>query len=228
MGKQFTAWSPSRLRDYDKCPAFAKYKYLDKLDEGPESEAIARGNEIDAAAEQYITSRTKELHPALQGVKKLINELRKEYQKNRVKVQLELALDKSWKVVTWFAKESYVRVKMDVLWILGDGKLQVIDWKTGRFKPDDPNYNDQLNLYSVAALSTNLGKEASAKLVFTDHGEEIERDSGFVILNNLPKEQKKWDKRAKPMLADTRFAPSPGNHCRWCNFSRNKGGPCLY
>jgi hypothetical protein len=44
----------------------------------------------------------------------------------------------------------------------------------------------------------------------------------------LPKLRESWNKKVTPMLNDTRFSPKPGNHCRWCTFSKTKGGPCKF
>lgn len=224
-----TSWSPSRLSAYLECPRKARYKYVDKLSE-PSAPALERGTLIHSAAENYIANRTSKLHEALRNpkVKSLVAALRKEYKAKRVRVELELAFDKTWRLVDWFGRDVYVRFKVDVLRLLKKGTGQVIDWKTGRFKNEGAAYDPQLNGYATAALSSGLVTSATAMLVFTDTGEVVERSAGVLALKDLSKAQKAWDKKAKPMLADRLFKPKPGNACRWCHFSTNKGGPCDY
>lgn len=230
LPKKITSWSPSKLSAYEECPRKVKYKYIDKLPEPFDPDGpLARGQVIHESAEMYIAGRHTKLHDDLQNpkVKKLINMLKKDYKLKKVRVELELAFNQAWKPVGWLARDVYVRFKVDVLHLLKDGAANVIDWKTGKFKPDG-KFDGALNGYAVAALTSGLAKSATAQLVFTDHGEVVEREAGTLALKDLPAAQKDWDKKAKALLNDTKFAPRPGNGCRWCPFSTNRGGPCEF
>lgn len=222
------SWTPSKLDLYEQCPARAKYKHIDKLPE-PESPALARGTEIHEAAEQYITGRNRTVHADLKNpvVKRILDALRKDYKKNRVRVELELAFNRAWKVVHWLAKDVYCRFKIDVLHVLKDGNGEVIDWKTGKMK-EDGKYDPQLNAYATAVLSAGLVNRVTAKLVFTDAGQIVTSPVGTLSVKDLDKAQKAWDAKVKAMLSDTKFPPRPGNYCRWCPYSMNKGGPCKF
>lgn len=236
--KRITAWGPSRLNDYDSCPAKAKYKHVLRLKE-PGSEAMDRGNEMHKSVEAYIRDHRQDLHPELKGKKKFkkyLNELRAEYKLGRVKVELELAFDRSWKPCEWFAKDTYVRIKVDCLRLSKDGKtVEVIDWKSGKYHTaaEKPEYMGQLDLYAVAALvAFPQVEKALPSLYFMDHEEVMaeDEDGNTVLLERkkLVLRQKYWDKRAKPMLTDSLFPPRPGKACRWCHFSANKAGPCEF
>lgn len=227
--KQHLSWTVSKLGQYNKCPAQAKFKNLDKLPEPP-SPALARGSEIHEAAEMYVAGRMPKLAEELKHpkIKALLDKLKAEYKLKKVRVELELAFTRQWKPCHWLAKDVYVRFKIDCVHFLKDGAVYVIDWKTGKFKPNDPEYDDQLHAYCTAILSTGLAKTAQAALVFTDTGDVVEREGQPLTLAQLPAAQKGWDKKAKPMLADTRHAPRPGNACRWCAYSANKDGPCEF
>lgn len=228
---KITSWTPTKLELYEGCPRKAKYKFIDKLPEPPPEPGspLERGTEIHESAEGYVTSRSSKLHEGLKNakVKKLLNLLKKDYKLKKVRVELELAFNQAWKPVGWLAKDVYCRFKIDVLHLLKDGAGEAIDWKTGRFKPEG-KYDDQLNAYSVAALSTGLVKSVTSKLVFTDHGEVVDVPAGRLAEKDLAKSQKIWDKKAKAMLSDTKFAPRPGVACKWCPYSTNRGGPCEF
>ncbi len=229
MPAKITSWSPSKLDLYLECPAKAKYKYIDKLPD-PGGPALERGSEIHKAAEMYVTGRRSDVHPDLQNVKvkKLLGALKKDYTAKKVRVEMELAFTQAWKACHWLAPDVYVRFKIDVVHFIKDGAAKVIDWKTGRFKEEDPKYDAQLGGYAVAVLSSGLVKSATAQLVFTDAGQVVERPSGTLALKDLATAQKYWDKKAKPLLNDTKFAPRPGDYCRYCPYSTNKGGPCRF
>ncbi len=226
---RITSWSPSKLAGYYECPAKTKYKYIDKLPD-PGGPALERGSDIHKAAEMYVTGRRKDLHADLKNpkVSKLLGTLRKDYTAKKVRVEMELAFNKAWKAVHWLATDVYVRFKIDVVHFTKGGGANVIDWKTGRFKDEGVGYDGQLAAYAVAVLSTGLVTSATAQLVFTDAGEIVQRPAGTLAAKDLKAAQEAWDKKAKPMLVDTKFAPRPGEYCRFCPFSTNKGGPCRF
>lgn len=242
------AWSPSLLESYEACPRRAKLERVDKLCpkcfkgklkgfELPTCDTckavveppppLVRGTLVHAQAEAYITGREKALHPELLKVKAQLNKLRTGYKKRTVRVEVELAVDAEWRPVEWFSKAAWLRAKLDVLQ-LGVNKLHIVDWKTGRFKPDG-SYGDQLSIYSTAALCLfDMMESATASLTFTDCGTTVQKAEGTVTQATLGEAKKKWAKRALPMFKDTTFAPTPSMGCRYCAFSRNKGGPCQF
>lgn len=225
--KQHKSWTPTKLAQYEECPAKAMYKHIDKLPEPP-SPALDRGTEIHDAAANYITRRKPGLHDALHGkkTKKQLALLQKEYKAKKVRVELELAFTKEWKPCHWLAKDVYVRFKIDVVHFLKAGRVRVIDWKTGKFKPNE-EYNDQLEAYQLALLVSGLAKEVESTLWFTDSDDVVDSEDVYT-LKDLPALKAKWEKRAKPMLSDTKHAPRPGKGCWFCPFSTNKGGPCEF
>lgn len=243
------SWSPSLLEAYEDCPLRAKLGRVDKLCprcfkgrlkgfEAPRCDTcgalieqpppLVRGTLVHAQAEAYITGREKGLPENLVAVKGAINPLRTGYKKRTVRVEVELAVDSRWKPVQWFSKDAWLRTKLDVLHFLKAGVAKITDWKTGRFKPDGA-YADQLEIYATAALcSFDVLDTATSRLVFTDAGEVVERPEGTVTRATLEAAKKKWTKRSLPLFKDTTFAPKPSMGCRWCDYSRNKGGPCVY
>lgn len=216
----------------------------------PNGEALDRGTVIHAAIETYIRLQTNKVkgkgqidnrgqviwtgfdkkRPVfdfdLKNIKSIITPLRKGFEARKVRTELDLAFTKEWKPCDWMASDVYLRIKMDALEAIED-ESEVTDWKTGRFKPEQ-EFNDQLNIYSVGALTAGFGKQTKSRLVFTDEGQQVATESGQLTIAQLPKAQKEWDKRAKKMLVDKSFVPKPAMHCRWCPYSANKGGPCKW
>ena len=70
---------------------------------------------------------------------------------------------------------------------------------------------------NIVRVDTNLW--------YLDAGEERGRT---FMRSEVPGLKKHWEKRSKAMLADTSFKATPGDACRWCAYSKTKGGPCEY
>lgn len=222
------AWSLSTLKQYEECPLRVRLAKVEKLPEGPKGDALIRGDAIHKAAEKYVKDGGK-LPTDLAKMRPNFAKLRKEFSAGNVSLESEIAFDVNWQRVDWFAKDVYVRIKWDVILLPKVAKVNpvVIDYKTGKVK-EYGEYDDQLELYDIGGLTLGLGEAVESELWFTDHGMIVPKKGGAVKLKYLSKLQKKWDQRAKPLLNDTRFSPRPGNYCRWCAWTRAKGGPCVY
>ena len=224
----FKSWSYSRYSDWARCPQYAKFKHLDKLQE-PRNNAMNRGIEIGEAGEAYLTRRTTRLHPELKPVADRYKRLRE--RKNLV-VEQQWGFDKNWLPVPWDDwSNCVVRVKMDISFVdLDSNVLVVIDAKTGKYRPDNISvYRDQLEIYTIGGFAQYPDIEGvDASLLYTDHG--IEYPEEITVVDRAQGEvlKKRWNKKVAPMLRDTRFLPKPNSGCRWCHFRSENGGPCKY
>ena len=77
------SWSFSRYSDYCKCPAMAKYKYIDKIvnPDDQKSEALQRGARIHELAEGYLKGTIARLPKELKAFEDEFKKLRKQYKK---------------------------------------------------------------------------------------------------------------------------------------------------
>lgn len=216
--KKITSWSYSRYSQYTKCPASAKYKFIDKLPD-PGNEAMERGNQIHKLAEEYTKGALKKLPPELRLFKDQFEELKK----SKPIVEEMWCFKADWSETRWDDWNNvWARIKTDAV-CLDEDTLYVLDNKTGK-KRD--GYDEQLSLYALGGmLKFPNVKEVNTQLWFLDSGEVVEKVYSSTEFKSL---KSGWEKKVKPMLNDTRFAPKPGNHCRWCPFSKTKGGPCKF
>jgi CRISPR/Cas system-associated exonuclease Cas4 (RecB family) len=106
-----------------------------------------------------------------------------------------------------------------------DGNIgHVIDYKTGQYKPG--TYGEQLELYALAAFMTYpTVTEVTAALWFLDTGDIVTAKFNY---REVPELREKWDKATTQMLCDREFHPRPNDKCKWCSFSKAKGGPCEF
>ncbi len=228
INKQFTSWSYSRLQDYDPkrggCPRFAAWKHLARVPTAG-SPAMDRGTRVHKGAEDVVLGKTAKVLPELKSVAPVLKQL--QTLKRAVQVEAMWGFDRQWQPCDWKDwKNCWLRVKMDVHYIAPTAPvLEMIDWKTGRPKPDQ--HKEQLKLYGVSGLVRYPSVDkAHGVLHYTDH-------AGVKEELTVPRKDERtliryWEKSVAVMFKDTRFAPSPGPKCRWCDFSKSKGGACEF
>lgn len=215
--EQITAWSFSRWKDYEKCPFYAKTKHIDKRKE-PGSPAMQRGGEIDKKCEQYLKLPLFKLPEEVKSFAKEFAVLKK----LKPMTQENWAFNLAWEKVDWFAKDAWLRVKMDAA-VKKAKRARLIDFKTGKPKDD---HALQLELYALSGfLLFPEVTDIDTELWYTDLGKE---DKKPFKRSQVPLLKETWLDRIKAMLTDKRFSPKPGNYCTWCPFSKAKGGPCKY
>ena len=217
--KQITQWSYSRFRDYEKCPAYAKFKYIDRLPE-PASDAMDRGIALHKMAEDFLNGKLRRVPKEIA----LIGDDLKLAKKNNAVAEAQWSFTTEWSMTDWFAKNTWLRVKVDYHFV--DQKQNVLfidDVKSGKPKGE---YEEQCSIYGTAGLIMYpYVDKVIARLKYTDYPvtEKMEYDRG-----DLVRLKKDWVKKTKPMLSDKKFPAKPNNACRWCAFSNAKGGPCKF
>lgn len=222
--QRFSAWSYSRLSDYESCPLKAKIKHLDKVQE-PSSPALERGSQIHELAAKYATGKLAEMPPELARFPEEFADLRR---RRDVEVERQMAVNASWQPCDWFGRDAWLRIVVDATYAGAtptEAGRVVIDHKTGQVRATN---NDQLDLYGLVMLAYYPGvKRVDSALWYLDQGEIAARS---LVRAEAVAVRQRWEKRVAPMLADETFAPKPGNACRWCWFGqggRGKGGPGL-
>lgn len=218
-----TAWSHSRLALYETCPAQFKYKHIDKLPD-PASPAMARGDAIHKSIAAYITNKAEDLVPDAKRSKLayLIDNFRAWPETDKV-VEQQWGFTSAWKPTGWFAKDTWFRSTLDAAALYEDLTGEVVDWKTGkRYGSND----DQMELFALSFMCQYApATHVTTRLAYIDSGEE---EFAEFPVNEKDKLRDKWTARANVMFNDTTFVPRPNEKCRFCAFSKSKGGPCRF
>jgi hypothetical protein len=218
--QHITAWSYSRLSEWEGCPKKSYFKVIEKLKE-PGSEAMERGSKIHKEGENFLKGLLEEVPETY----KLLAQELAEVKMLGAKSEVEATFTKDWQSCGWFDAEAYLRIKIDIV-VAQDGVIRLIDIKTGKNKGGD-TYKDQLELYALAAMLIFPDISGiSAELWFVDSGEII--GTSAYKPSQLEELKARWEKRIVPMMNDTIFAPRPSSACKWCWFSQSKTGKCEY
>lgn len=214
-------WSYSALTTYEQCPLLYKYKYIDKIKEETTNEHLVRGNAVHKAAEQYVRGDVSKLAPTLRKFDTELKALRKE---KTAMVEQSWGFTKNWVETGWVADDTWVRVKMDCSLQLPNNTFKLIDYKTGRERPEE--HKDQIMLYGVAGYAKNPGVDlVIGEMWYVDSG----KITSYTIDRKLSEKYKKqFTGRATAMLGAKAYNPRQSHACQWCQFSKRNGGGCKY
>jgi len=210
------------------------------MDEGTRVHALAaavvlgRMPELDRDSEPYRAEiermlRTRELPPELRTFAEEFQAMKK----LKARAEEQWCFDRNWEPTGWFGRDAWLRIKVDCHWLearkggngLRETTIHVRDHKTGRERPDE--HADQRSLYGLGAL---LRYPDAARAVAEHWYLEAGKVGGpdEFPRSGLEGLKKKWLGKIEAMMNDTSFLPTPSDACRWCAFSKAKGGPCRY
>ena len=231
--KPITSWSYSRYALWKKCPAQFKYKHIDKIGPPVEAPAMLRGTEIHKEFQKYLEGAGRVAPKSLGDFGKEAQVIRELAKKNPAAVVIEetwaLRRDWSWTVYNDWSG-CWLRIKLDAAHFDDHNVVRVTDLKTGKFRPqDNADYALQLELYALGALLKwpDPKTVVRPRLAYVDVG--VVHETRAYTMLDTPALKKTWEARVKPMMADTSFKPTPSDFaCRYCDFSKSKGGPCKY
>lgn len=233
------ALSPSRAGDFMQCPMLYRFRVVDQLPEPP-SAAAARGTLIHSVLERIFDlpapERTLEaavalVQPAWAGM------LEREPELAELAAEVEadgtvVLLDK------WFTledptrlepaeRELYVEADLDGLVIRGyvdrldeapDGRLRVVDYKTGRAPSEtfEGRALFQLKFYALALWRSRGVLPSRLQLVYP-------RDGLVLWIDPTEAELLATERKIRALWAAIELAaaqgdwrPRRGRHCSWC------------
>lgn len=220
--KPLKAWSYSRYALYQMCPMRFKHEVLEG-NKTAESAAMARGQKIHKDIADWLMMKAEGLpkevikHPRVEQV---MSEL---FQIKDKQIEQQLGFTDCWKPTGWFAKDTWLRVVLDVGIMYPDLTYEVVDHKTGkRYGSND----DQMELFAVAVMCQFVPvKHVTTRLVYIDSGEE---EFAEFPAHHKQRLIDKWVKKIRPMFEDTTWAPRPNDKCRFCPLAKSAGGKCAF
>ena len=204
------------------CPKKYKFAYIDKLPRIPmpaDSPAL-RGNRIHDSIEHYLLGEREDLDPEIQ-------EKWGEYMfklKNRGGIpEQKFGFTDNWDQCDFDDPDAMVRGLLDAVDPNRPGALDILEWKTGR---EYPEHAYQRSLYAVAGSLLYPDHDyISVTNVYLDKEKFTKQDFTRAAVNDL---KRVWKERFATVLADDMFIPMPQFMCKYCDYSKQKGGPCAF
>jgi DNA helicase-2/ATP-dependent DNA helicase PcrA len=104
--------------------------------------------------------------------------------------------------------------RIDAIYGVPEGPWEVVDYKTGRKPEDDPLSRVQLDVYALACIDVwrKRPEELTLTYLYLATGDEVSFDveDAEAIRDRV----RAW----LSAIGAGRFEPTPGEHCRWCDF----------
>jgi hypothetical protein len=225
--KSITAWSYSRLSTWERCPLFAKAKFIDKLQEEP-SEAMARGDRIHKALGAWLSgdehgNRGGPLPEEAARFENMLNQLARLSETATLQTEQQWGFTNTWAPTGWFDKNTWLRSVLDVCVVYPDDTADVVDHKTGKMYDDN---REQMELFGLSVLCRYPAvSSVNTRLWYVDSGNEVIDQFSRADAEPL---KAKWSARAAAMLADREFLPKPNDKCKWCPLRHSAGGLCKF
>lgn len=225
-----TTWSPSRESTFAECPSHAAFDVTHKpaQDDGPAlvhgrkvheelAEVAMRNRAIRTCdeADRYVTAdvlatELVAFHAALDA--------------GDAQAELEVAVDRDFRIVDWRAKNAWYRAKIDLLYCPAADVIRVSDWKTGRPRAKD---KAQLEQYAVIGALLARVKRVETRLIYLPSNSV---DKASYTIDEVRRLAKKWKARGVE-ITDPKLrivaTPSEGA-CRYCPHKASQGGPCKF
>lgn len=215
------AFSYSRWSLWEKCQAAYKYKNIDKLPE-PTSPALEKGRRVHDEIAKYLMGAAGECPSAATKFTTMMGALREAKAQSPAKVHVELqyAVDRDLRPVSWFGKNVWFRAAWDVL--IDGHETVAVDHKTGR---PYGSYEDQKQLFALAAFWRDSAVESvTGHWIYLDTGDV---HSATFTRDQAPALTDLWRGNAAMMESDRAFPAKPSQEaCRFYSFSWRKQGPC--
>lgn len=219
--RKFT-WSYSALGSWEKCPR--QYWFAYHTDQ-PRAPNIYRDTGI-AHHEKCETFFNKPRAKKVPVELKPLTDYLLKVKSLGAQAELKVCFDRRWHECAY--EDRWGVAKVDLHWLSEGGTyLTVVDLKTGKVR----DYSDQGRIYLGGLLARYPDvTRGHAEFAYSKTGEVVSGEGRGKPRPHTVQQiigfQRELSARVKRMEADKKFPAKPGAACRWCDFSKLKGGPC--
>lgn len=209
--------SYSRLSTFEQCPLKFEALYVEKTCKDEGSPASREGQKIHEALAEY-GERSRPMPQSLRRFQPTVDKVLAQEGEKLFEYQIALTPDR--KETGWFDKNVWLRAVLDVL-VLNEDKAVVIDWKTGKRKPDPT----QLQMFAAVVMTAfpEIDRVRSAYVWLKD-GTIDSSVVGREQLDSLWEGLYSRFDRVQEAVDDGYFEAKPSYLCKWCPARKN----CVY
>jgi len=231
--KDITAWSFSRLKDFESCALKAYKKYVEKKStDHMDRTAADRGTAIHLEAELFV----KDKGPFTENLslfEDYFELVKGEFASGTVELEENWGFTKDWDVTGWWDDDVWCRMKLDNCRHrdFENGELVSAistDYKTGKKYGNEVSHAQQGQIYAIGTFLRYPTLEVlDVEFIYLDQGPKA-TTKRTVTREKAMKFLPSWNKRALAMTGATDYPPKPNKiTCMWCEFGPQHGdGSC--
>lgn len=231
--------SYSQIDTFLTCPLQYKYRYVIKLPV-PQSAALSFGDTIHRTMERFYKLVQENKKPTVDDLLSIYNQQWKSigYGNKQYEMKMRIHGEELLRgfytngyspgVIPKNLEESFklkitpaltIGGKVDRVDQLPDGKIEIIDYKTGKApKSKDVRRDLQLTVYAMAAVDKGVYSYRPEDVIVSFYFfEGQEKVSGTRTSEQLEEAKDKIAQTAEA-ISESSFEPTPGKHCDYCEF----------
>ncbi len=231
--------SYSQLSTFNTCPLQYKYRYILKIPVLP-SAALSFGDSMHKTVRAFYELAKSGGSPSIETLVRLLddywipvgygNKVYEEKMKSHGRELLSGFYDKGFDpkhLPKDLEKPFKIKItpmlklggKIDRVDEFSDGKIEIIDYKTGQApKTRDPGSDSQLTVYALAATDEGIYKKMPEQVIVSFYFFETqEKVSGTRTKEQLVAMENEVAAKAEE-ISKSDFRPTPGKHCDFCEF----------
>lgn len=209
MNVPYTAFSYSRLSNFEQCPKKFYATSIAKTFKEPETDAMNYGKAVHKALELRVTKNLA-LPSHLSHLEGIVAPLAASPGTKRAEFQM--AINASMEPTGWFEKDVYCRAIADLVVDRGT-KAALLDYKTGKKSDDFMQLKLTGSLYFQHASEV---EQITCAFVWTKDKSVtkcvIKRDEMGDLWSDLSPRIERY----QTAFRNQDFPPRPGRHCKWC------------
>ena len=159
----------SKISSYLSCPRKFKYQYIDKI-KVPLKDCFKKGNAIHNILEKYRADN--------QIASTIVNsffesELGKEFKNiltnKNTKREISIGLTNDFKNCSYYDKQCFYRGRVDLVFVDDNNILNIVDYKTGKYKEERFQDFNQLLTYALYFFNSSRIERVKLRYVYVEH-----------------------------------------------------------
>lgn len=234
-----TYLSYSQIESFENCPQQYRFRYIQKIPTTP-SAALSFGDAIHKTMQAFYQAVKNNQDPQIKDLLKMFenNWISVGYASKKHEREMK---KKGEEILTAYFQKSYdpknipqdleqlftikispdlkIGGKIDRVDLLDNGKLEIIDYKTGKMPSNEKLENSlQMTVYALAASDPGIYNKKPEEVVMSFYFFENQEKVSTTRTKEQLEEAKKLILSKKEEMEKSNFEPKPGNLCDFCEY----------